>query len=59
MDKKASERSKISDFEIMNKLGQGSFGVVYKVKRKCNYLLFLIKLHRGSKDLRVKADRHV
>jgi serine/threonine protein kinase len=36
MDIKAgSERSKTSDFEIQTKLGQGSFGIVYKVKRKC------------------------
>lgn len=29
--------SKLSDYEIMSKLGQGSFGIVYKVKRKGNY----------------------
>lgn len=26
--------SKLNEFEIMNKLGEGSFGQVYKVKRK-------------------------
>lgn len=29
-----SNSSKISDYEIQGKLGQGSFGIVYKVKRK-------------------------
>ena len=31
-DKKPT--SKLLDYEILNKLGQGSFGIVYKVKRK-------------------------
>ena len=26
--------SKLANFEKLNKLGQGSFGVVYKVRRK-------------------------
>lgn len=26
--------SSMKDFEIMNKLGEGAFGVVFKVKRK-------------------------
>jgi len=37
MDKKSSNQSKLQDYEILNKLGQGSFGVVYKVKRKSKY----------------------
>jgi serine/threonine protein kinase len=38
MDNKraSNERSKLQDFEILTKLGQGSFGIVYKVKRKSN-----------------------
>ncbi len=32
----AGNCSKLSDYEIMSKLGQGSFGIVYKVKRKGN-----------------------
>jgi len=29
-----ASNSKLKDFEILAKLGQGSFGIVYKVKRK-------------------------
>jgi len=28
--------TKLSDFELLEKLGDGSFSVVYKVKRKCD-----------------------
>ena len=31
---KAMNGSKLADFEMQSKLGQGSFGVVYRVKRK-------------------------
>ena len=34
MDRKAISGSKLNDYEISTKLGQGSFGIVYKVKRK-------------------------
>ena len=37
MDKRLVSGSKLSDFEMQNKLGQGSFGVVYRVKRKCKF----------------------
>ena len=45
MDKKspvpagANGASKLTDYEIQAKLGQGSFGIVYKIKRKCNQSL--------------------
>ena len=34
MDNKGSGKSKMQDFELLNKLGQGSFGIVYKIKKK-------------------------
>ena len=37
MDKKAGGNSKLQDYEILTKLGQGSFGIVYKVKRKSKF----------------------
>jgi serine/threonine protein kinase len=40
MDKRPGGNSKLTDYEIMTKLGQGSFGIVYKVKRKSNHLSF-------------------
>lgn len=36
-------KSKLEDFEIIGKLGQGSFGVVYKVKRKSNKEIYVLK----------------
>ena len=43
--------SKISDFEIIKILGEGSFGSVYKVKRKINgkeYALKKVKMQALS-----------
>jgi len=31
-----NNRSKMSDFDIISKLGAGSFGVVFKIRRKSN-----------------------
>ena len=35
--------SKLDNFEKLNKLGQGSFGVVYKVKRKKDKQIYVLK----------------
>ena len=37
MEKLKEDRkpSRFADFEILTKLGTGSFGIVYKVKHKC------------------------
>lgn len=35
--------SKLNEFEILNKLGEGSFGTVYKVKRKADRNLYVMK----------------
>jgi serine/threonine protein kinase len=40
MDKRPGGNSKLTDYEILTKLGQGSFGIVYRVKRKSNHSLF-------------------
>ena len=64
MDKKspvpagANGASKLTDYEIQGKLGQGSFGIVYKIKRKCNHTFLLLKLYSRPEDLRAEADRH-
>jgi len=36
-------KSKLEDFEIISKIGSGSFGVVYKVKRKSNKEIYVLK----------------
>ena len=43
MSKKASVRSKEDDFERISKLGSGSFGVVYTVRRKQDSKIYVLK----------------
>lgn len=38
-----SSRSKLNDFEILTRLGSGSFGTVYKVRRIVDENLYVIK----------------
>jgi len=33
----------VSDFEFLGRLGKGSFGVVYKVKRKADKSIYVLK----------------
>lgn len=47
----------IKNYEILNKLGQGSFGVVYKVRRKTDRGLFVLKqINMAALDARSRRD---
>ena len=37
------KKSSISDFEVLNKLGEGAFGQVFKVKRKADGNIYALK----------------
>ena len=37
------KKLKLKDFEIQNKLGSGSFGIVYKIKFKENGKTYVLK----------------
>ncbi|CAG9324786.1 unnamed protein product [Blepharisma stoltei] len=43
-----SKKSSVKDFEIMGKLGQGSFGSVYKVRRKVDSNIYVMKMIKIS-----------
>jgi NIMA (never in mitosis gene a)-related kinase len=42
-DVKPSKSSTTNDFEFLGKLGKGSFGIVYKVRRKADKALYVLK----------------
>jgi len=37
------KKSKLRDFDKICKLGQGSFGIVYKIKRKIDRKIYVMK----------------
>lgn len=41
--------SKMADFEVVSKLGHGSFGVVYKVRKKSDQKIYVLKVIDTSK----------
>lgn len=44
-----AKQSSLRDFEVLNKLGEGAFGQVFKVKRKVDgkeYALKKVRTHR-------------
>ena len=42
-DKLKNRGSQLKDFEILNELGRGSYGIVYKVKSKIDDKIYVIK----------------
>jgi len=49
--------STLKDFDTVGKLGQGSFGIVYKVKRKVDNNIYVMKQINISKmNTRMKQD---
>lgn len=56
----AQKSNRLKEFDILTKLGQGSFGVVYKVRRKEDsniYVLKQIDISRMSKGQRMEAAK--
>jgi NIMA (never in mitosis gene a)-related kinase 1/4/5 len=50
-------RSTLSDFDIISRLGAGSFGTVYKAHRKIDKELYVMKVVRiGELSVREKAE---
>ena len=45
-----------SNYSIIKKLGQGAFGIVYKVKNKENNKLYALKVEQQNIQSRVKFE---
>lgn len=46
---KSEKKLTLNDFEILGKLGSGSFGIVYKIKYKENGKIYVLKQINTSK----------
>ena len=47
---KDNKRSSMKDFDVIKQIGKGSYGVVYKVRRKSDKKIYAIKTISLSKN---------
>lgn len=48
-----SRMTKMNDFEIIKQVGKGSYGIVYKVKKKVDSQIYAIKTISLSNNIKI------